>query len=167
MDMKAWEIWVRSTALSHFVLAHELWVWPVLEMLHYFGLSMLFGTVGSFDLRVLGLLKRIPIGALHRLVPFGLAGYGLNLLTGLAFFSGHPDQYAYNSAFHWKLVFMSLAAINVAAFYSTAFKKLRQLPPHAAAPPLARALTAVSLACWIGVLSCGRLLTFYRPPFFH
>ncbi len=64
---------------------------------------MLFGTVGLFDLRVLGLLKRIPIGALHRLVPFGLAGYALNLLTGLAFFSAHPDQYAYNSAFWWKL----------------------------------------------------------------
>ena len=167
MQMAAWEIWVRSTALSHFVLAHEQWMWPLLEMLHYFGLSMLFGTVGLFDLRVLGLLKRIPIGALHRLVPFGLAGYGVNLLTGLAFFSGHPDQYAYNSAFHWKLVFMSLAALNVAAFYTTAFKDLRQLPPQAPAPPLARALTAVSLGCWIGVLSCGRLLTFYRPPFFH
>ena len=62
MEMAAWEIWVRSTALSHFVLAHELWVWPGLEMLHYFGLSMLFGTVGVFDLRVLGLLKRIPNG---------------------------------------------------------------------------------------------------------
>ena len=165
--MEPWEIWVRSTALSHFVLAHELWVWPLLEMLHYFGLSMLFGTVGVFDLRVLGLLERIPIGALHRLVPFGLAGYGLNLLTGLGFFSGHPDQYAYNSAFHWKLVFMSLAAINVVAFYSAAYKGLRELPPQASAPPLARALTAISLSCWIGVLSCGRLLTFYRPPFFH
>ena len=167
MQMETWEIWVRSTALSHFVLAHELWVWPVLEMLHYFGLSMLFGTVGLFDLRVLGLLRRIPIGALHRLVPFGLAGYGLNLVTGLAFFSAHPDQYAYNSAFHWKLVFMSLAALNVVAFYATAFKELRRLPPQAPASRLARALTAVSLGCWIAVLSCGRLLTFYRPPFFH
>ena len=167
MEMAAWEIWVRSTALSHFVLAHEQWMWPALEMLHYFGLSMLFGTVGLFDLRVLGLLRPIPIGALHRLVPFGLAGYVLNLLTGLAFFSAHPDQYAYNSAFHWKLVFMSLAAINVAAFYTTAFRELRQLPPQSPAPWLARVLTAVSLACWIAVLSCGRLLTFYRPPFFH
>ena len=165
--MEAWEIWVRSTALSHFVLTHELWVWPGLEMLHYIGLSMLFGTVGLFDLRVLGVIKRIPAGALHRLIPFGLAGYGLNLLTGLAFFSGHPDQYAYNSAFHWKLVFMSLAAINVAAFYTTAFNEVRQLPPQAPAPRLARALTGLSLVCWIGVLTCGRLLTFYRPPFFH
>jgi hypothetical protein len=142
-------------------------MWPVLEMLHYFGLSMLFGSVGLFDLRVLGLLKRIPIGALHRLVPLGIAGYALNLLTGLAFFSAHPEQYAYNHAFHWKLVFMSLAAINVAAFYTTAFRGLRQLPPEATAPRLAQVLTAVSLGCWVGVLSCGRLLTFYRPPFFH
>jgi hypothetical protein len=50
---------------------------------------MLFGTVGLFDLRVLGLLKRIPIGALHRLVPFGLAGYALNLV------SSHIRRFAY------------------------------------------------------------------------
>src|SRR5690349_2628971 len=158
--MEPWEVWVRSTALSHFVLAHELWAWPALEMLHYLGLSMLFGTVGLFDLRVLGLIRRIPITALHRLIPFGLGGYALNLLTGLAFFSAHPDQYAYNSAFHWKLVFMTLAAINVAVFYTTAFSALRATPPGAAAPRRARVLTGISLICWLGVLTCGRLLTF-------
>jgi uncharacterized membrane protein len=165
--MEPWEVWVRSTALSHFVLAHEQWAWPVLEMLHYLGLSMLFGTVGLFDLRVLGLIKRIPMAALHRLIPFGLAGYGVNLLTGLAFFSGHPDQYAYNSAFHWKLGFMTVAALNVAAFYTTAFRQLRATPPDGEAPRRAQVLTGVSLICWLGVLTCGRLLTFYRPPFFH
>ena len=165
--MEPWEVWVRSTALSRFVLEHELWAWPALEMLHYLGLSMLFGTVGLFDLRVLGLIKRIPATALHRLIPFGLAGYLVNLLTGLAFLSGHPEQYAYNSAFHWKIGFMSLAAINVAVFYTTAFKKLRELPPQARAPHSTRVLTGISLICWVGVLTCGRLLTFYRPPFFH
>jgi hypothetical protein len=165
--MEPWEIWVRSTALSHFVLAHEQWMWQLLETLHYFGLSMLFGTVGLFDLRVLGVIRRIPAHALHRLIPFGLAGYAINLITGLGFFSAHPDQYAYNSAFHWKLGFMTLAAINVAAFYLGAFRELRELPPNAPAPRLARVLTGVSLVSWLGVLTCGRLLTFYRPPFFH
>jgi hypothetical protein len=28
-------------------------------------------------------------------------------------------------------------------------------------------LTGISLISWLGVLTCGRLLTFYRPPFFH
>ncbi|MEJ1966668.1 MAG: hypothetical protein WDO56_36055 [Gammaproteobacteria bacterium] len=165
--MEAWEVWVRSTSLSRFVLAHELWVWPILEMLHYCGLSLLFGTVGLFDLRVLGFIKRIPAGALHRLIPFGIAGYVLNLLTGLAFLSAHPEQYVYNSAFHWKLAFMSLAAINVVAFYMAAFRELRQLPAQSEAPRRTRVLTGISLVCWVAVLTCGRLLTFYRPPFFH
>jgi len=165
--MEPWEAWVRSTALSHFMHDHELWAWPLLEMLHYLGLSMLFGTVGLFDLRVLGIIKRIPAAGLHRLIPFGLGGYALNLLTGLAFFSGHPEQYAYNSAFHWKIGFMTVAAINVALFYTTSFRALRETPPDGEAPRRAQVLTAISLICWLGVLTCGRLLTFYRPPFFH
>lgn len=165
--MEPWETWIRSTGLSAFVLHHELWVWPGLEMLHYFGLSLLFGTVILFDLRVLGAFRAIPPGALHRLVPWGIAGYATNLLTGVAFFSAHPEQYAYNAAFHWKLVFMTLAALNVVAFYSAAYRGLNDLPAHADAPRRAKALTAISLVCWCGVLTCGRLLTFFRPPFFH
>ena len=165
--MEPWETWVRGTELSVFVLRNEQWLWPALEMVHYFGLSLLFGTVILFDLRVLGAFKAIPPGALHRLVPWGIAGYLTNLLTGAAFFSGHPDQYAYNSAFHWKLVFMTLAAVNVVAFYGAAYRGLKDLPAHADAPRRAKALTAVSILCWSGVLVCGRLLTFFRPPFFH
>lgn len=167
MPMEAWEVWVRSTALSHFVLGHELWTWPALEMLHYLGLSLLFGTIGLFDLRVLGLIRRIPAAALHRLIPWGIAGFFLNLLTGLAFFSGHPEQYAYNAAFHWKLAFLALAAANVACFYLIAFGELCNLAPHAQIPRKAKVLTGISLVCWLSVLVCGRLLTFHRPPFFH
>jgi hypothetical protein len=164
--MEAWEIWVRATALSHFVLQHP-WLWQVCETLHYFGLSLLLGTVGLFDLRVLGMSKDIPAAALHRLVPWGIAGYGLNLATGVMFFSGYPDQYAYNSAFHFKLAFMVLALLNVVVFYSVAFKDVRTLPAGADAPRHAKIITAVSLCSWLAVLVCGRLLTFYRPPFFH
>jgi hypothetical protein len=31
---------------------------------------------------------------------------------------------------------------------------------------LAQIGAAVSLLCWIGVIVCGRLITFFRPPFF-
>lgn len=167
MEMQPWEVWVRSTGLSHFVLAHESWVWPGLEMLHYIGLSLLFGTVILFDLRVLGFFRRIPLAGLHAFIPWGIAGFVINLLTGLGFLSGHPEQYAYNAAFHWKLVFMLLAALNVVAFYAAAYQPLRLLPQGAPAPQLARLLTGISLASWTAVLTCGRLLTFHRPPFFH
>ena len=106
-------------SLHHFVLDNGAWLWPTLETLHFIGLSLLFATVGVFDLRVLGIGKAIPPGTLHRLIPIGIAGYALNVFTGMFFFSGFPEQYFYNAAFWWKGTFMAIAGINVAAFYLT------------------------------------------------
>jgi hypothetical protein len=164
---EAWELWVRSTWLHMFVTDHAWW-WPMAESLHYLGLSLLLGTVGVFDLRVLGLAKGIPPAALHRLIPLGIAGYALNLLTGLTFFSAFPEQYAYNAAFFWKGVFMATAALNVALFYvSSAFRAVQLLPAGGDAPLRAKVMAGTSLFAWMAVLVCGRLLTFYRPPIFH
>jgi hypothetical protein len=164
--MEPWEIWVRSTAVSAFVLEHSA-LWPVFEIVHYIGLSLLFGTVVLFDLRILGFAKIIPAAALHRLVPLGIGGYVLNLFTGLMFFSGFPEQYAYNRAFHFKLAFMSLAAVNLCIFYGAVFRQVRTLGAGQDAPRLAKIITGISLSAWVAVVVCGRLLTFYRPPFFH
>jgi hypothetical protein len=163
----AWEQWVRAGALHRFVLDH-VWMWPTLETLHYIGLSLLIGTVGLFDLRVLGMARAIPPAALHRLILIGIAGYALNLMTGIAFFSAFPEQYFYNPSFWWKGLFMALAGINVAVFYlSSAFRAVKAMDAGSDAPASAKAICATSLTCWVGVLICGRLLTFFRPPFFH
>ena len=37
--------------------------------------------LGLFDLRVLGLAKGIPIWTIHRLIPWGIGGYVVNLLV--------------------------------------------------------------------------------------
>ena len=161
-----WEAWIRATALSAYVLSHP-WLWPTLETLHYLGLSLLLGTVGAFDLRVLGLAKAIPPAALHRLIPFGVAAWLLNLATGVAFILGFPEQYAYNRAFHFKLAFMALAGLNVALFYSGPFARVRAMQAGEDAPGTAKLLAGVSLSAWLLVLVCGRLITFFRPPFFH
>jgi hypothetical protein len=162
-----WEIWVRATYLHQFVADHA-WVWPLCETLHYFGLSLLLGTVGLFDLRVLGMAKAIPPATLHRLVPLGVAGYVMNILTGIVFFSGFPEQYFYNPAFQWKAVFMIIAGLNVAVFYlSSAFREVKTLPAGADANFPAKLIAGTSLSAWVLVLICGRLLTFYRPPLFH
>lgn len=164
----AWEMWIRSTGLHMFVIENGTWLWPTLETLHFLGLSMLFGTVGVFDLRVLGLGKSIPPGALHKLIPIGIAAYALNVLTGITFFSGFPEQYFYNAAFWWKGTFMAIAGINVAIFYLTpSFRELKTLPAGTDAPFKAKVIAGTSLGAWCAVLVCGRLLTFYRPPFFH
>jgi Na+/citrate or Na+/malate symporter len=168
MEIAAWELWVRSTSLHKFVVQHEPWVWPTCEIIHYLGLSLLLGTVGLFDLRVLGVAKGIPLRAIHRLIPWGIAGYILNILTGVVFLSGHPDQYFYNNAFRLKALFMAVAGANILAFYGTdVFAEMKKLPDNGIPSLQTKIIAGTSLSMWIAVLVCGRLLTFFRPPFFH
>ena len=139
------------------------WAWPICETLHFFGLSLLIGAIGTFDLRLIGIGKRIPIAALHRVIPWGISGYVLNMATGAMFLMAEPDQYIYNPSFHFKILFMMVAGLNVLAFYSVVFWKVRILPPGVSTPLSAKLIGVVSLSMWIGVIIAGRLLTFYRP----
>lgn len=157
--------WLATTTLAS--IMHGQWEWPIAESLHFIGLSMLMGTVGLFDLRLIGLAKQIPFSALHRLIPWGIGGYVLNVLTGITFLTAEANQYMYNPAFHLKILFMSIAGVNVLMFYTTMFRKVRTLGPGENAPMPARIIGGVSLTCWLAVIMFGRLLTFYRPPSFH
>src|SRR5438105_10425450 len=142
VSMSPLEIWLKSTYLSH--MMHTWWAWPTAESLHFFGLSLLLGTVGLFDLRLLGFAKQIPLVALHRLIPWGIFGYLINVITGISFFVGEPDQYMYNPSFQIKMVFMSLAGMNVLLFYLTMFRRVRTRGPGDDAPLPARIMGGAS-----------------------
>ena len=86
------EVTLRTTPVGRFVRT-SFWAWPVLESLHFIGMSVLIGTIGLFDLRLLGFARGVPYAALHRLIPLGIGAYTMNILTGLCFLSGTPDQY--------------------------------------------------------------------------
>ena len=164
--MDAFQPWLTRTLLSVKVVSsfmHSKWGWPTCETVHFLGLSLLIGTIAMFDLRLLGLGKRVPIAALHRLVPWGVLGYVVNVITGLMFLVTEPDQYIYNPAFHFKMLFMSLAGFNVLAFYLAVFRKVRPLGSGDGTPLSAKVIASASLFLWIGVIVFGRLLTFYRP----
>ena len=51
----------QTTGIHAFM--HTAWGWPVVESLHFIGLSLLVGTVGVFDLRMMGLATGIPMSA--------------------------------------------------------------------------------------------------------
>jgi hypothetical protein len=168
LEMEPWEVWVRGTELHHFVQRYEFQLWPAMQTLHLIGFTLLFGTVGLFDLRALGVAKGIPLAAVHRLIPWGVAGFIGNILLGIVFFSVHPEQYFYNNAFRLKLIFMAIAGANMLAFYATgSFKEAKALPGDAAIPVHIKIIAGISLLAWVAVLICGRLITFNRPPFFH
>ena len=164
--MALFQIWLVKTLLSVKLVSdfmHSAWGWPICESIHFIGLSMLVGVIGAFDMRLLGLAKGISIGALHRLVPWGVLGFLINVTTGSMFLITEPDQYIYNPAFQFKLLFLAIAGLNILVFYALVFRGWKRTGPGADAPKGAKVVAAVSLSVWIGVIFCGRLLTFYRP----
>ena len=139
------------------------WAWPVWESMHFFGMTLLVGTVGLFDMRLLGFARSVPIRAMHRFIPIGITGFLLNLSTGIGFITATPDQYMYNKAFWVKSTLFVIAGLNVLFFYARVFRRLEMQSPHAPPPLGARIAGGISLTAWVGVMAAGRLLTFYRP----
>ena len=139
------------------------WGWPAAESVHFLGLTLLFGSILVWDLRLVGLSKDVPIAAFHRLVPCAVIGFAINALSGSMFLMTEPDQYLYNPSFQFKMLFVALAGLNVLVFYLTLFRRVNALAPGAAMPLGARACGAASLMLWTAVIICGRLITFYRP----
>ena len=65
-DPIAIEQWARDTGI--FGMMNSKWGWPIAEIIHFFGLCLLIGTVGMFDLRMMGVARGVTMKELHRLV---------------------------------------------------------------------------------------------------
>ena len=138
------------------------WWWAFMMDLHFVGLVLLIGTVGILNLRMLGFAKQIPIGPLHRLVPWAMIGFALNLVTGILAFTGMDQYYTYNWAFWIKMLAIMLLGLNVAAFYLTGvFQSVEGLGPGDDAPPLAKFVAGTSLFLWFAVITLGRYIQSY------
>ena len=149
--------WLKSTALSSFVTNSD-WAWYTFETLHFIGLALLIGAVGILDLRMLGVAKNLPVGPLHRLIPWGILGFALCVVSGVMFVTGEPVLFLTKGVFQLKMLFILLAGINVLAFYFFVFHEVEALGPGQDAPISAKAIAAISLFLWFGVIYWGRLM---------
>jgi hypothetical protein len=135
------------------------WWWAFMMDMHFIGLALLIGTVGILDVRLLGFAKQLPLAPLHRLMPWAMAGFGINTATGVLAFIGMPNFYTFDIAFWLKMLALLLLGLNAAAFYLTdAFHSVQHLEPGEDAPPLAKFFAAASLVLWFAVIALGRYI---------
>lgn len=157
--MEALAAWFEGTWLNSAVGSYW-WAWPVAETFHFIGLSLLVGVIGILDLRMLGMARGLSIASMHRLVPWGVAGFVINVLTGTAFIAGDPGRFLLSGAFQIKLVLIAIAGVNVVVFYLAIFRKTYDWPPDYDAPVEAKVIATISLALWLGVTLIGRFMAF-------
>jgi hypothetical protein len=153
---------LNAEAIGAFVTGKP-WMWPTCETLHFVGLSLLLGVVLAVDLRMLGFMKGVSFATLHRLLPWGILGFAINVFTGMFFFVGAPEQYTMNKTFYWKILFVMLAAIN--GLYFTVLDEPWVLGSGDEAPLTAKVMAASAMALWVAVMFCGSMLPFLGNAF--
>ncbi|MFO1361440.1 MAG: hypothetical protein U1F45_03040 [Burkholderiales bacterium] len=160
MDIAEW-----LSALEHSPLAqlmrHSLWTYPVVEVAHIAGFALLVGAVALFDLRLLGFSRTVSIRALERhLLPWAWAALLLIVPSGAAMFAAHATDFVANPALRVKLVLIALAAANAAVFHGGVYRSVASWDQHYPTPRAAKGAALLSLALWLGVVTCGRLIAY-------
>ncbi len=157
--LESFSLSLAETALSQWILL-TYWLWPVLEIVHFIGLSLLLGGLILIDLRLAGHVRALNPAATHQLLPLVFTGFGLNLITGVLFFIGDPMRYSINIGFQIKMVLVMIAGLNALLYYWKINPVIHSWNPDANPPAIAKFVAYTSLVTWTGVLLCGRLIPY-------
>lgn len=154
-----WAAALEATWLG-VVMRQSAWAYPAANLLHLLGLTLLIGPILLFDLRVMGLGRRL-VGAaeLSRLVtPFAAAGLALAIVTGPLLFLADARALSTSTLMIAKVALVALGVLN-----ALAFRKLfdTRLPEWDQAPATwGRAQAAASIAIWFAAAGAGRLIAY-------
>jgi hypothetical protein len=134
------------------------WIWPACETIHFVGLCLLFGVVLIVNLRLLGVGKTVlSVAALPQLLPLGMLGFSLNLVTGMMFFVATPEQYT-GSFFFLKMALIVAGALNL--LYFMLWKGYEE-----GAGIWTKFIAASAIAIWMAVVFCGHMLPWLGNSF--
>lgn len=150
-------------SLSWAVFIHKkAWAFTTIQVIHFFTVSMVLGTIVIVDLRLLGFvaIKR-PFAELSRqLLPFTWAAFVLTVMTGLLMFISQATEYFVNPVFWIKMAVIVLAGINMMIFEFITVRDVQNWSLDPTPPPRARLAGGISIACWVLVVILGRVISF-------
>src|SRR6185437_8291338 len=100
----------------------SLFLFPLIESTHVFGLAMVFGTIAIIDLRLLGVAssQRSFQRMASDILKWTWAAFALTAVTGALMFITNPVVYYHNFYFRTKMVLLVLAGLNMGVFELTA-----------------------------------------------
>ncbi len=151
--------WIFQTPLS-VSIRESIWVYPILNVLHCVGILLVAGTIVVVDLRLLGLgLRRFRVSSVvKQVLPWTLSGFGFMALTGSLLAWSEPLRLYKSIFFPWKLLFIAAAGLNAACFHLGVYRSVGAWDARPLTPARARLAGAVSILCWICVISAGRAI---------
>ena len=145
---------IENLALANY-LRRDIFAYPIVNALHILSLGVLVTSTILMDIRVLGGVRQIPLGAaIAVLRPLAIGALAVAVTTGALLFSVQPSQYVGNPVFLTKLGLIGLALAN-AGFFVLGRRHL------VAERAMTRLSAAASILFWILAVFAGRAIAFF------
>ena len=145
--------WVRQSG--------SLWAFPGILLMHTYGMGIMVGIIAGIDLKILGLMPALPLAPLQKFLPIVWIAFWVNAITGTVLLAADASMKLTNLDFGIKMAFIVLAVISQRMIQ----KRVFGLPDPGGKPfpANARMLAVMSLVCWLGAITAGRLLAYVGP----
>ena len=146
-------------------LQFSMWVlqtpYAMILFLHGIGMALVAGFAGVISLRLLGFAPKIPIKSMERLYPWDLVGICAERSHRHLLADGDATTKGTNPDFGIKMVFVFSGIIVLKIMRKKVFgdPQLDRAPVSGAA----KGLAWLTLTCWIGAITAGRLLAYVGP----
>lgn len=151
---------VEASGVGRF-MREALYAYPLTEALHITGLALLFGSIVIVDLRLLGLGRRIPVKALVAFaVPWSIGGFVIAASTGLLMFTAHAEEFIDQPVFMLKMGLILAGGVNAASLHIGPLRAAEAFDVQRVTPARVRFAAGLSIALWLGVIACGRMLAY-------
>src|SRR5580698_6079399 len=154
--------WLENLPFSIWVLqSGSIWAYPTILTVHTIGMGIVAGVAAVIDLRLLGGSPATPIRPLEKLYPLMWSGFWINAVTGTTLMIADATTKLTNPDFYVKMVFVFSGVALIAIIRKKVFRdpELDKGP----VPGNAKLLAWLSLFCWIGAITAGRLLAYLGP----
>jgi hypothetical protein len=161
MNMFAFCQWLENSSWAT-AIHQSLWLFPLLETAHLFGIVSLVGATSALDLRLMGLtMTGEPASRLAgRLLPWAWAGLTIQVVTGFCLFASEATRCFENKAFRIKMIMLLLAGLNALIFHQTVYRRVASWDEAPATPIAAKFAGCCSILLWFGIVAAGRWIAF-------
>jgi hypothetical protein len=161
MNMFVFCQWLENSSWAT-AIHQSLWLFPMLETAHLFGIVSLVGATSALDLRLIGLtMKGEPVSRIaRRLLPWAWAGLTIQVVTGFCLFASEATRCFENKAFRIKMVMLVLAGLNALIFHQTVYRRVASWDEAPATPLGAKFAGCCSILLWFGIVAAGRWIAF-------
>lgn len=152
--------WIENTEVALFV-RQSIWLYPAVEIIHIISFAVLVGSAFLFDLRLLGLARKLPVKeSVRHFIRWARISFAVALPSGFILFMVDATSIGVNTAFRVKLMLILLAGLNAAVFHLFTLKTVDNWNINKRPPVAARISGILSILLWFSVITCGRLIAY-------